>query len=148
MTFDQLEVAVASADLEHRHRISLILNELGHDPYCVSTVAQYHEIAKEVQIGLIFSDWQFPDGDYRDILALANEREITLVALLARSVGPEDYQRAKSYGIFGVLQMPCHPTNVEWLLITAKRDAFARAELAHASFLRKSTDLLSTQRAT
>jgi DNA-binding NtrC family response regulator len=147
MTFDRLQVAVASSDLENRHRISLTLNDLGHEPYCASTIAQCREIFNENQIGLIFSDYQFTDGDYRDLLAIA-ERRRGRVVLVTRSISPEEYQRARSQGVFGVLQSPCHPTNVEWMLITAKRDAFARSEAAHASLLRRSTDLLTTQRAT
>jgi hypothetical protein len=41
---------------------------------------------------------------------------------MSRQVNREEFMEANRQGAFHVLSAPCHPKEVEWLVIQAKRD--------------------------
>ncbi len=124
------QIMIASSNLENRRTLVRILSELGIDPICASTATQCREILGEANVGLVFCDRFFTDGDYQDVLAAAGckstkgEARVVLISILADS---EQYEKAKRQGIFEIISTPCRPTDVEWMVIRAKRDEHKRA---------------------
>jgi DNA-binding NtrC family response regulator len=118
------QVAVVSADLENRHAITRTLFGLEVDFLCVSTVKQYRETARNRDVKLVFCENRLPDGDYRDVLAAADARSARKhpkVVIMARHLSPDCYQQAKRAGIFEAIPTPCRPTDIEWMVILAKK---------------------------
>jgi DNA-binding NtrC family response regulator len=117
-------VAVVSSDLQNREKVSAILSQQEIDPICVSTVSQCREILEIGNIDLIFCDWHLPDGDYRDVLGaidrIAPNRNAKLV-VMSGLLRPHAYHQARRQGVFEIIPVPCHPTNIEWMVILAKR---------------------------
>jgi DNA-binding NtrC family response regulator len=116
------QVVVASSDLENRRTLASILVRLGLDPFCVSAVSQCREVfAKEI-VGLVFSDPCLSDGDYRDVLAASKSiHGMPYLVLTCRHTHSE-YREAIGIGVFDVITAPCRPTDVEWMVIQARRD--------------------------
>jgi DNA-binding NtrC family response regulator len=116
------QVVVASSDLENRRTLVSILVRLGLDPFCVSSVGQCREILAKEIVGLIFSDPYLHDGEYRDILAASNPiYGLPYLVLTCRHTHSE-YREAIGTGVFDVITAPCRPTDVEWMVIQARRD--------------------------
>jgi len=127
------EILVASSDLEMRRSIVAILRRLGADPICASTVGQCREALEKPNVGLVFCDRQFPDGTYRDLLALANSNDDdhkTRFVLTTTFVYPGEYTEAKRRGVFDVIASPSHSVAVEWMVILAQRDELKRRDQA------------------
>jgi len=128
----QWQIVVASSDLESRRRVTEILRKQGLDSLCSSTIAQCREILAQDMSGLIFCDRSLADGGYRDLLAAADCRsprgKLVRIVLMSSAVDSEEYHSAKSSGLFEVIASPCKPTDVEWMVIRAKREAFTRTE--------------------
>ena len=122
---DTWQIMVASSDLENRRHLVSILDGQGFDTFCASNVGQCREVLHGHDVGLVFCDRSFADGDYRDVLAAAEEQKPgakARVVLLAALVDSEQYKRAKDLGVFEVINAACRPTDVEWMVIRAKRD--------------------------
>jgi DNA-binding NtrC family response regulator len=130
---DTWQIMVASADLESRRSLVSILDRQGLDAFCASNVSQCREILDKQNVGLVFCDRSFADGDYRDVLTAATSRRpgakarVVLLSTLADS-DCEQYKRAKEQGVFEVISAACRPTDVEWMVIQARRDEQRRAE--------------------
>lgn len=117
------QVLVASNDLEGRRVLSGILREQGIDPICTSSVHECEEIAASENVGLIFCDRNLSDGDYRDVLAAHRSgRGKARVVITSRHADWDEYLEAIRLGAFDVIAAPCRPTDVEWMVIQAKRD--------------------------
>jgi DNA-binding NtrC family response regulator len=132
------QILVASSDLENLQRVSEILNKHGLDPICTSTISQCREIMAQENVGLVFCDRDLRDGGYRDLLAAAayeSTRGRVRVVLISSVVDSDEYDSAKRSGLFDVIAAPCRPTDVEWMVIRAKRDEYSRTRrLASATF--------------
>lgn len=117
------DVAVVSSNLENRQDVAQMLFRLGVDPICVSSLSQYHELPARDNIGLVFCDRRVKDGDYHDILSAVASSKISepKVVMMAELGGADEYQQARRQGIFDVIPSPCRPTDVEWMLIVARR---------------------------
>ena len=123
------QILVASSDLENLQRISGILNKHGLDPICASTIGQCREILAQANVGFVFCDRDLRDGGYRDLLAAAaykSTRGKVRVVLMSSVVDSDEYDSAKRSGLFEVIAAPCRPTDVEWMVIRAKRDEYTR----------------------
>jgi DNA-binding NtrC family response regulator len=119
------QFVVASSDLESRRRVAEILGKHGLDPICSSSVAQCREILAQDMSGMIFCDRSLVDGGYRDLVAAADcgpTRGKVRIVLMSSAIDSEEYHAAKSSGLFEVIASPCKPTEVEWMVIQAKRD--------------------------
>jgi DNA-binding NtrC family response regulator len=124
------QIMVASSDLENRRSLVSILDRQGIGTFCASNVGQCREILDHQDVGLVFCDRSFADGDYRDVLdAAANRKPGTKarVVLLSGLADREQYRRAKEQGVFEVISAACRPTDVEWMVIQARRDEQRRA---------------------
>jgi DNA-binding NtrC family response regulator len=122
---DTWQVMVASSDLQSRRSLVSILDRQGLGTFCASNVSQCREILDSQNVGLVFCDRSFADGDYRDVLSAAAHRKPgarARVVLLHSLADSEQYRRAKEQGVFEVINSACRPTDVEWMVIQARRD--------------------------
>ena len=118
------EVVVVSADSESGRNVAETLARLEVGAVCIPTVEQYREIAGTGQLKLVFCDANLPDGDYRDVVAATAARSTQKapnVVIMTGHLNPDSYQQAKLAGIFEAIPKPCRPTDIEWMVILAKR---------------------------
>jgi len=130
------EVAVVSSNIESRQDVAGMLSRLGIDPICVSTVHQCRELRARPNLGLVFCDRWVKDGDYRDVLSVVNATQgqgEPRVVMMADLDTPEEYQQARQDGVFDVISSPCRVTDVEWMVIQAKRRCCRAKELLATS---------------
>ena len=117
------DVVVVSSNLENRQDVAAMLFRLGIDPLCVAGVDQCRELPRRNDIGLVFCDRNLKDGDYCDVLSAltsSNGREPKVV-MMAELGGPGEYDKVRRQGVFDVIPSPCRPTDVEWMVILARR---------------------------
>jgi DNA-binding NtrC family response regulator len=100
-----------------------ILDRLGVDCVVASTISECRQILVQENVALVFCDRDLNDGGYRDLLAGATCRSETSVrvVLMTSQINPDEYNAAKHAGLFEVISSPCRPTDVEWMVILAKR---------------------------
>jgi len=119
------QIMVASSDLENRRNLMSTLDRQGLGAFCASNISQCREILGRQNVGLVFCDRSFADGDYRDVLSAAADSAAgmkTRVVLLSTFTDGDQYRRAKDQGVFEVISAACRPTDVEWMVIRARRD--------------------------
>ena len=122
------QIVVASADMESRRSLATVLTRLGLDPICTSTVRECRAMLAKEYVGLVFCDRDLEDGDYRDILAASRStKRHPSVVLTGQHGNSEENHEAIGFGVFGVTVTPCHPTDVEWMVIQARRYERKRA---------------------
>ena len=117
------DVVVVSSDLENRRHLSDILLGQDVDPICISTLRECHEALAKNRVGLVFCDPHVSDGTYQDLLAayrLTDHKPRVVVT--SRCADWEEFKEAMRWGAFDVISSPCRPTDVEWMLIQARRD--------------------------
>lgn len=129
------EVAVVSSSIEHRQDVAGMLFRLGLEPICLSSVDQCRELRARPNLGLVFCDRRVKDGDYRDVLSVVNATDAqrleteAKVVMMADLDTPEEYHQARQHGLFDVIPSPCRATDVEWMVIQAKRNRRPAKEL-------------------
>jgi len=119
------EVVVVSSKLENRQDVAGMLFRLGIDPICLSSVDQCRNLHSRKDIGLVFCDRHVKDGDYRDILSAikpSQANDAAKVVMMAELDTPEEYHLARQHGLFDIISSPCRATDVEWMVIQAKRN--------------------------
>jgi|HubBroStandDraft_6_1064221.scaffolds.fasta_scaffold756942_1 DNA-binding NtrC family response regulator len=124
------DVLVVSSNLENRQDVAGMLFRLGLDPICVSTIEQCKALPERGKVGLVFCDRDLKDGDYRDVVAAVESNEGTspMVVMMAELESHEAYQRARRDGLFDVISYPCRPTDVEWMVILARRNSRSQSK--------------------
>ncbi|HEY6466568.1 MAG TPA: hypothetical protein VIY69_11290 [Candidatus Acidoferrales bacterium] len=125
MDSSQWEVVVVSSNLVNRQEVAGMLFRLGIDPICLSSVDQCRNLRSQKNIGLVFCDRHVKDGDYRDVVSavrVSQTESAAKVVMMAELDTPEEYHRARQHGLFDVISSPCRPTDVEWMVIQAKRN--------------------------
>jgi DNA-binding NtrC family response regulator len=131
------DVVVVSSDLESRRNLSAILVRQGLDPICTSTLRECREIISQKSVGVVFCDSNVADGSYKEFLAGYHSRsERPRVVVTSRHSEWDEFKEAIRLGAFDVIGAPCRPTDVEWMIIQAKRDDRNRFEgpaVAHAA---------------
>lgn len=119
-----LEVAIVSSNLRNRQYVANMLSRLGIDSICLASVEQCRQIPRRHNVGLVFCDTLMKDGNYQDVLsAFASSSPNPKVVMMSQSASPEEYRLAKGHGIFDVISSPLRPTDVEWMIIQAKRES-------------------------
>lgn len=117
------EVVVASNELEDRRALAHILEAQDVEPICCATLSEVMQVLQKEPVGLIFCSKQFADGSYRDLLAAIRQlKQRTRVVLTSRHADWDEYLEAMRLGAFDAIASPCRPTDVEWMVIQAKRD--------------------------
>lgn len=118
------QIVVASSDLESRRALLQILTRQGLDPIGASNVAECKEVLQKEKVGLIFCDPHLTDGSYQDLLDVARScTSNARTVVTSRHANWDEYLEAMRLGAFDVIASPCRPTDVEWMVIQAKRDA-------------------------
>jgi len=126
------EIVVVSSHLERRLHLADILTKLGLDPICASTLSECNENLAEKNVGLVFCDARVTDGNYHDLLKTCANKKPKIV-LTSNSGDREEFHDAMKEGAFYVISTPYRPTDVEWMVIQARRDA-QKAEIALAQY--------------
>lgn len=117
------QILVASSDLESRRGLASILTRQGLDPISISSLAECREIIEKENVGLVFCDRHLADGNYRDLLnASRSAKGKVRVVVTSKHADWDEYLEAMRLGAFDVISSPCRPTDVEWMVIQAKRD--------------------------
>jgi DNA-binding NtrC family response regulator len=115
------KVVIVLSDLETRRRLAAILDRLGLDPICVSSVTQCRELLDQGDVGLVFCGRHFADGDSETILTAASGTKEPPAVVLMSAHPPGEPSEAIPLGAFDVLSLPGCPTDVEWMVIRAGR---------------------------
>jgi DNA-binding NtrC family response regulator len=100
------------------------LDRLGVVSICASSVAQCRELLAQSRVGLIFCDRRLSDGSFTDVLHAAacnSTAGKARVVLMSCVIDPEEYHAARGAGLFEVIPSPTRPTDLEWMVILAKR---------------------------
>jgi DNA-binding NtrC family response regulator len=117
------QILVASSDLERRRSLMQTLSRQGLDPIGVANLAECAETLTKERVGLIFCDRHLTDGNYRDLLETVRSGSGNVrVVVCSKHPDWDEYLEAMRYGAFDVIASPCRPTDVEWMVIQAKRD--------------------------
>ena len=117
------QILVASSDLESRRNLMQTLSRQGLDPIGVSNLAECQEALRTEKVGLIFCDRHLSDGTYRDLLdKTRTSADKIRVVVTSRHPDWDEYLEAMRGGAFDVIASPCRPTDVEWMVIQARRD--------------------------
>jgi DNA-binding NtrC family response regulator len=117
------QILVASSDLERRRNLMQTLTRQGLDPIGVANLAECKKVLEEERVGLVFCDHELVDGTYRDVLAASRSTTEKLrLVVTSRHPDWDEYLEAMRVGAFDVIASPCRPTDVEWMVIQAKRD--------------------------
>ena len=114
------EILVVSSDLENRRPLISILHQQGWDAVCASTIDEAMAVLTNETVGLVFCDQHLADGSYRDFLAASRYLRRT-VRTVVTSADWDESSDAVRLGAFDVIASPCRPTDVEWMVIQAKR---------------------------
>lgn len=125
------EILVVSSDLNTRRHLSEILVNLGLDPVGLATLRECYETIAQSNVGLIFCDARVADGGYEDLLStyrLAEHKPRVVVT--SPGADWEEFKDAMRLGAFDVISAPCRPTDVEWMVIQARRDERNRSQQA------------------
>ena len=121
------EVMVISSDLEHRQELVHILQQQEVDPISASSLAESISLLKNNLIGLVFCESHLSDGSYRDFLSsIRSLKTRCRVVVTSRQADWDEFLEAMRLGAFDIISAPCRPTDVEWMVIQAKRDERSR----------------------
>jgi two-component system, NtrC family, response regulator AtoC len=128
MSVSSWQILIASSNLESRRALMRILNRQGLDPIAAANVAECHEVLQNERVGLIFCDSRLADGSYRDLLHMVRSSgDKARVVVTSKRANWDEYLEAIRLGAFDVITSPCNPTDVEWMVIQAKREGRNRA---------------------
>ena len=123
------EVVVVSSDFESRRNLSAILTRQGIDPICTSTLRECREVLSQKNVGIVFCDSRVSDGTYKEFLGGYRSREERpRVIVTSHHSEWDEFKEAIRFGAFDVIGMPCRPTDVEWMILQARRDDRKRAD--------------------
>jgi DNA-binding NtrC family response regulator len=121
------EILVIASDLDRRRALAKTLTAQGLDSICVATICESLAMLADETVGLVFCDTQLSDGTYRDLLAALHALKVkTRVVVTSRHADWDEFLEAVHLGAFDVIPTPCRPTDVEWMVIQAKRDERSR----------------------
>ncbi len=128
------DILVLSAEIEERRVLVHILETQTLEPICSSTIRESLEILHQDRVGLVFCDKSLPDGTYRDFLAAVRSLKSKVrVVVTSRHADWDEYLEAMRLGAFDAIAAPCRPTDVEWMVIQAKRDERNRSRQTPAA---------------
>lgn len=117
------EVLVVSSNVEGRRALAAMLRQENIDPICAGTVRECQSILLKETVGLVFCDAELSDGTYRDLIRASRAMKSRARVVVTSEEGEwDDYLEAMRLGAFDVIASPCRPTDVEWMVIQARRD--------------------------
>jgi len=120
-------VLIASPDIENCRHIANTLERWGFDPVWASTVQQAREVLSSRSVPLVFCEDRLGDGDFRDVIHAARLAPSKVrVVVTSRQRGRRQHREsveAIRIGAFEVIACPCYPTDLDWAVVHALRDA-------------------------
>jgi DNA-binding NtrC family response regulator len=142
------QVLIASSDVELRRGIARILCNLDLDPMYASRVSRIQELMRTENIGLIFCDQFLEDGGYRDIAAACRSIHGHSCVVVILNSGDNGNELAIRQEVFGLVRTPPRPTEIEWMVIQARRSHLQTAGAARAAFLERVAGRSRAEKAT
>jgi len=121
-----------SNDLEWRRSIANVLEANAIEFAFASTIEQCKDIVAHNRVGLIFWDSRSGEKTYLGLIrsVWSVDRSVKIVAICRTDEWGRYVETAQS-GAFGVIPIPCQPTDVEWVIRRAVRaERAARKTLA------------------
>jgi DNA-binding NtrC family response regulator len=116
------EVLVVSSDAVLRDNLANILAALGIDAVSASTLHECGETLAQRRVALIFCDRDLADGNYQQLLKIRTASGAKpRVVVTSRTADWGEFKEAMRHGAFDVIRVPCRRTDVEWMVIQAKR---------------------------
>ena len=116
------EIVVVSSDLADRDQLTGVLASLGLHPVATSSLRECREILAQKNVELVFCDRHLVDGNYQDLLATSRQSgDRPRVVVTSHSADWDEYTEAMRCGAFDIISAPCRRTDVEWMVIQAKR---------------------------
>jgi DNA-binding NtrC family response regulator len=115
-------VLIASSDLQNRVALRDIFIQLGLDPLCSASMQETRETLATMPVSIIFCERRLSDGGFREMLNIAKRTNPKVcVVVTSRMENRDEYLEAIRLGAFEVIPFPCHPTDVDWVVIRAMR---------------------------
>jgi DNA-binding NtrC family response regulator len=130
------QVLIVSSDAVLRNQLTAILVTLGIDPVQLSTLGECRELLAHKRPGLVFCDARLADGTYQDLLAgypVSDNKPRAVIT--SRTADWDEFKEAMRYGAFDVISAPCRRSEVEWMVVQAKRAEHQARELAQLESL-------------
>jgi DNA-binding NtrC family response regulator len=128
------EVLVVSSSVEGRRELTAMLRRESIDPLSAGSVRECQEILSKDGVGLIFCDKQLTDGSYREVIGASRRaKSRARVVVTSREANWDEYLEAMRLGAFDVIASPCRPTDVEWMIIQARREERIRVRQVWAN---------------
>ncbi len=117
------DVLVASSDMEERRNLVRVFEGLSMNVISCNGLSQATEVLSRQPVDLIFCDDNLADGSYRDLLAAGKTKQnAPRVVVTSRTGEWEEYLEAMRLGAFDVVRRPWHPTDVEMVVLHARRE--------------------------
>ena len=130
-TFDQRSGIDQGVDTTSGWRVLIISAERNRDlvvgalsnwaiePTCCSTLEQARTLLPDETFSTIFCEDTLPDGTYLDLLNNSGKPMKTRVVVISELSNDQHYNEAKQAGAFDLISSPCHPSDVQWMVIRA-----------------------------
>src|SRR5690242_17224704 len=119
------EIGVVCSVLENMQKVAGADSRLGVGAICISNVQHCRLIPRREKVGVVFCDRNVEGGDYQDVMAAVSSEPDDArpkVVMMSRfRMDPNEYRQAKRSGVFDIIESPCRPTDIEWMLISAMR---------------------------
>jgi two-component system NtrC family response regulator len=125
-----LQLLIVSSRIEAKKALLHVVEGLPVNAYTSPTIERGWEVLMNHPIDVIFCDERLPDGTCPDFLcAVRSDHRTTRFIVLLSSEEWEDYLQAMRLGVTDVLRGSFQPTDVELVLIRARREVGQREEL-------------------
>jgi len=125
------QILIVSSELESRRALNEVLRKDGHETICASRVSECQEALQTQRVSLVFCDRRLSDGNYRDVVAATRAaHRHARVIVTSRLADWDEYLDALHNGAFDLIASPCHPTDVLWSIVQARRE-----DQEHATFV-------------
>ena len=125
------QILIVSSDFESRRALNEVLRKEGHETICASRVSECQEALQTQRVSLVFCERRLSDGNYRDVVAATRAaHRHARVIVTSRLADWDEYLDALHNGAFDLIASPCHPTDVLWSIVQARRE-----DQEHATFV-------------
>lgn len=125
------QILIVSSELESRRALNEVLRKDGHETICASRVSECREALQTQRVSLVFCERRLSDGNYRDVVAATRAaHRHARVIVTSRLADWDEYLDALHNGAFDLIASPCHPTDVLWSIVQARRE-----DQEHATFV-------------
>lgn len=115
------EVLVISSELGNRRALLEVLNREHWGTICTSTVSESQELLATRDLRLVFCEGQLSDGTHRDVLKTMRSLNANIPLVVTSRVADwDEYLGVLQQGAFDLIESPCKPTDVTWVIRRAQ----------------------------